>query len=138
METIEFRRDETLYALVCRRDPRNQIEGTRFITSPNDEFQVGVIVRPAGATAPVHNHPRQSRTIHGVSEFLYVERGCIELDIFDDNWQPLGSTTLQAGDFCLLHRGGHALRFVEDSTLIEVKQGPYPGDAAAKCFPPGP
>ena len=40
----------------------------------------------------------------------------------------LESRILVAGDVVLLARGGHGFEMLEDSELIEVKQGPYAGD----------
>jgi len=41
---------------------------------------------------------------------------------------------LKAGDFMLSVAGGHAFSIEKGSRLIEVKQGPYPGDKRAKVF----
>ena len=43
-------------------------------------------------------------------------------------------TELGPGDFLLSLTGGHSFEVLEDVRLIEVKQGPYPGDAYAKRF----
>lgn len=40
----------------------------------------------------------------------------------------LESRVLVAGDVILLATGGHGFEMLEPSELIEVKQGPYPGD----------
>ena len=38
------------------------------------------------------------------------------------------SRILNAGDVILLAAGGHGFEMLEDSEIIEVKQGPYAGD----------
>ena len=36
---------------------------------------------------------------------------------------------MAAGDVIYLHMGGHGIQFIEESVLLEVKQGPYIQDA---------
>ena len=38
------------------------------------------------------------------------------------------------GDFLLLLGGGHSFEMLEDSELIEIKQGPYAGDKDKKRY----
>ena len=51
-----------------------------------------------------------------------------------DDWTLVAQTELRAGDFILSVTGGHSFEVLEDVRLIEVKQGPYPGDSYAKRF----
>ena len=39
---------------------------------------------------------------------------------------------LQAGDIVIAVSGGHGFRIQEDTVLLEIKQGPYPGFGADK------
>ena len=38
------------------------------------------------------------------------------------------SSILEQGDVILLADGGHGFKMLEDSEIIEIKQGPYSGD----------
>ena len=49
----------------------------------------------------------------------------VQIDFFDDDQRFLQSKVLQTGDVILLAAGGHGLTFLEQSEIIEVKQGPY-------------
>jgi hypothetical protein len=40
----------------------------------------------------------------------------------------LSSEILTTGDVVLLSRGGHGFEMLEESEIIEVKQGPYESD----------
>jgi len=40
----------------------------------------------------------------------------------------IGSRELESGDLILLCGGGHSFEMLEETTMIEVKQGPYAGD----------
>ena len=51
------------------------------------------------------------------------------MDFYDDDKAYLKSEILHAGDVILLAFGGHGFLMLEDSEIIEVKQGPYAGEA---------
>jgi hypothetical protein len=48
------------------------------------------------------------------------------VDIYDND-ELIATTQLSPGDVMVLLAGGHALRMLEDTVLVEVKQGPYLG-----------
>ena len=119
------------YAIICRKP---KADGIRFFTTENDEFQVGLMARHAGYQVMAHAHPRATRSISGSSEFLYIESGKVQVKVFDEEWVPLAEEVLEAGDFLVFFRGGHAIEILESARIIEVKQGPYTGMMASKLF----
>ncbi len=132
MESIShIEKDGERYASVFKS---LKADGPRFVSRQTDEFQFGVIARPAGHSVPAHTHPRVPHTVNGVSEFLFVEHGKMEFTVYDDEWNVIGTDTVQTGDFLIFYRGGHSMNMLEPTRLVEVKQGPYPGDSAAKNF----
>jgi hypothetical protein len=61
----------------------------------------------------------------------------VRLDLYaPDNREYLESRILEAGDIVLLAHGGHGLVMLEESEIIEVKQGPYAGEADKTRFEP--
>ncbi|MCZ2140280.1 MAG: hypothetical protein LC096_02690, partial [Bacteroidia bacterium] len=46
------------------------------------------------------------------------------------------STILHTGDVILLSDGGHGFKMLEESEIIEVKQGPYCGEQDKVRFEP--
>ena len=46
----------------------------------------------------------------------------------------IGSRVLNSGDLILLCGGGHSLEMIEESSMIEVKQGPYAGEGDKTRF----
>lgn len=50
-----------------------------------------------------------------------------EIDLFLIDKSFLGTWILNEGDIILLVSGGHGLRCLEDTVLLEIKQGPYTG-----------
>ncbi|MBM3228237.1 hypothetical protein FJZ27_05280 [Candidatus Peribacteria bacterium] len=113
---------------------RPKVDGIQFCTDPRDAFQVGFMERPSGYKVEAHRHPDRQITVGSVSEFVFVESGRIRLTVFDDAWQEVAREDIGPGGFFLILGGGHAVEFLEDSRLHEVKQGPYPGDTGSKEF----
>jgi hypothetical protein len=54
----------------------------------------------------------------------------------DDDKNYLESRVLNQGDVVLLAYGGHGFEMLEDSEMIEVKQGPYAGEMDKIRFEP--
>jgi quercetin dioxygenase-like cupin family protein len=131
---VTIKKDDVVYALFFHGVSASG--GARFLTEPTEEFQAGVMERAKGYKVEPHTHPREQRTIERYSEFLYIEKGSIRVTVYDDAWKVLGEETLSRGDFLLFFRGGHGIEMLEDSRIIEVKQGPYPGADNAKLFRP--
>ena len=65
--------------------------------------------------------------IRGTSEVLIVRRGRCEVDIYNDERQIVATRELRLGDVMIMVGGGHGFRMLEDTVLLEVKQGPYTG-----------
>jgi mannose-6-phosphate isomerase-like protein (cupin superfamily) len=111
-------------ALVIRAAPAPP--GAQFVTPPEAGLQVGVLTHAEGTSIPRHKHHRIERQVSGTSEVLLVRSGSCEVDVYDDE-ERIATAQLSAGDVIVLLAGGHALRMLEDTVLVEVKQGPYPG-----------
>lgn len=102
--------------------------GISFFT-PNDfSQQLGYMNRPKGHIIEPHVHNLVERKVTLTQEVLYVKHGKVRVDFYDDNRNYLESTVIETGDVILLASGGHGFEMLEDSELIEIKQGPYVGD----------
>lgn len=133
MERItRISKDGITYALFVHGKPVT--DAVRFLGDQKDDMQVGVMERPAGHKVKPHTHPPVERTLTSTCEFLSIEKGKIQVQVFDDAWNQIADETFSAGDFLVFYRGGHALTMLEPTRMIEVKQGPYAGDQASKSF----
>ena len=104
-----------------------QAERTTFLTPDHLPQQLGLVVYPAGGEVPRHRHLPIERNVVGTSEVILVRRGRCLLDLYGDDLQLACTRELTAGDVILLVSGGHGFRMLEDTILLEVKQGPYLG-----------
>lgn len=105
---------------------------TTFLTPPDCNVQVGYVVYAAGQEIPRHLHRPVERHLIGTAEVLVVQRGRCEVDIFTDQRDLVTTRELQVGDVLIAVGGGHGFRVHEDTVLLEIKQGPFVGDAASK------
>jgi hypothetical protein len=103
-------------------------EGITFLT-PNDySQQLGYMNRRAGYRIPAHIHNAVPRAVTYTREVLFVKSGKLRVDLYGDDGKYAESCILTAGDVILLAAGGHGFEMLEDTEMIEVKQGPYAGD----------
>lgn len=122
----------TLLAYVVRADAIST--ETSFITGDEASFQAGFVVYPAGGAVQPHLHLPVVRTVVGTSELLLVRKGRCIVDIYGDDRGLVASHELGTGDLVLSLGGGHGFRMLEDTVLLEVKQGPYGGHAEKERF----
>ena len=100
---------------------------TTFFTPPEFKQQVGFVVYPVGGEIARHVHLPLERHLVGTSEVIVVRSGRCALDVFDDDRTLVATRELAEGDVMLMVGGGHGFRMLEDTVLLEVKQGPYTG-----------
>ena len=123
IEKVEWQ-GKTL-ALIVRARFNN--EGVNFITDENSPLQVGVLKHPQGFKIKPHIHRASKKIINSIQEVLHVEYGRMGVNFYDDNGEQIGGAVINMGDTILLIAGGHGFDMLEDSKMIEVKQGPYEG-----------
>jgi len=118
--------DNILLAIIIRAQYSN--DGIEFFTNDNDSQQLGYMARPKGYTIQPHRHNLIKREVHLTQEVLYVKKGKVRVDFFDNQQSYLFSDIISEGDVILLSDGGHGFQMLENTELIEVKQGPYCGE----------
>lgn len=102
--------------------------GIRFFSDAGFSQQLGFMRRPAGHSIPPHVHNPVQREVILTQEVLFVRSGLVRIDLYREDCTLLTSRLLGPGDVVLLAEGGHGVEIVEESVIIEVKQGPYIGD----------
>jgi len=90
--------------------------------------------RPRGHLIPAHRHNEVTRQVGTTQEVLFIRSGRVRVDLYSLPDVYLTSRVLEAGDFILLSAGGHGLEMLEESEIVEVKQGPYAGEADKTRF----
>lgn len=127
-----IKKKEKLIAMIIRDD--YTCEGVDFITSSEYSQQVAYMHHPTGKMIEAHIHNMVHRNVVLTQEVLFIKKGRMRVDFYDDYEDYLESCILKAGDVILLISGGHGFYVLDEVEMIEVKQGPYSGDADKKRF----
>lgn len=124
MEVIK--KKHKILAYIIRDD--HKCEGIDFITPDDYSQQVAYMHHPAGKVIDAHIHNAVQRSVLYTQEVLFIKRGKLRVDFYDEYEDYLESRILNPGDVILLVSGGHGFKALEELEMIEVKQGPYSGD----------
>ena len=123
-----------LLSLIIRVNYKS--DGIEFFTPSNFSQQIGYMNRKRNHVIPPHTHNIVKREVNLTQEVLFIKSGKVRVDYYDQDKKYLESRILYKGDVVLLAGGGHGFEMLEDSEMIEVKQGPYAGDMDKKVFKP--
>ena len=113
-------------------------ENIDFLTPDSSGQQVAYMNRPKGEVIQAHIHEPISRTLIGTQEVLYIRKGRIRVDFYESDRTYVSSMILDAGDLMLLSTGGHGFEILEDTDMIEIKQGPFAEGRDKTRFAPEP
>lgn len=102
--------------------------GVKFITPDEYSQQVAYMHHSAGKVIDAHVHNLVPRNVVMTQEVLFIKKGKLRVDFYDDYQDYLESCILNGGDTILLASGGHGFKVIEEVEMIEVKQGPYSGE----------
>ncbi len=111
-------------------------QGIEFFTPDEFSQQLGYMNRPAGYEIPPHVHNLVPRNVSLTQEVLLIKSGRVRVDFYNDDKVYLESRIVEKGDVVLLAAGGHGFQMLEQSEIIEVKQGPYCGEMDKVRFEP--
>jgi mannose-6-phosphate isomerase-like protein (cupin superfamily) len=130
LETIQV--NEDLLAIIIRHDFSKP--GVHFFTPDTFSQQLAYMQHTVGKIIEPHVHNPVQREVFYTQEVLFLKRGKLRVDFYDDERNYLESRILDAGDVILLASGGHGFEALEEIEMIEVKQGPYAGEADKTRF----
>ncbi len=124
VEFVNFK--EQQLAIILRSDFSKP--GIHFFT-PNDfSQQLAYMKYPKDHEIESHAHKPVPRKIEWTQEVLFIKSGKVRVDFYGPGHVYLESRILNAGDVILLAHGGHGFIMLEESEIIEAKQGPYAGN----------
>jgi len=130
----KFEYNNKLLAIIIRSSFKK--EGIDFFTPDNFSQQLAYMNRPKGYVIAPHVHNMIPREVSLTQEVLYIKSGKVRVDYYDDDKVYLESNIVETGDVILLAAGGHGFEMLEESEMIEVKQGPFCGEADKVRFEP--
>ena len=122
IEKIEI--NGTLYSIILRANFQKE-EGIEFFTPKEFSQQLAYMKRPVGYRIKPHLHNQNIREVIFTKETLLIKSGKVRIDFYNDEQEYIESRELLPGDIILLAHGGHGFVMLEESEMIEIKQGPY-------------
>jgi mannose-6-phosphate isomerase-like protein (cupin superfamily) len=128
--------DGRLYAIILRAS--FDAPGIHFFTPHQLSQQLASMSYPPGKVIAAHTHNAVQREVFHTQETLFIRKGKLRVDFYTDERTYSKSRILGPGDVILLIAGGHGFEVLEELNMIEVKQGPYAGDADKTRFVPDP
>ena len=90
-------------------------------------MQVGVWNYKKGKELEPHYHNNFERSADITSESVYVSKGKILVKVYTKDKDLILEETLDSGDMIIQFYGIHEYIMLEDSIVIETKNGPYFG-----------
>jgi len=122
LKSEKIEKDGKILAIVLRSAKSdNSVE---FVTPKEFPLQLGMHKRKKGDYVKAHEHfPFDELKNLQVQEILFVKRGKISVGLYSG--KKLFKEVIVSPDETILINTGHYVKFIEDTELIEVKQGPY-------------
>jgi len=135
MESIEqIQYEDKTLAIILRHE--FQKDGIEFLTPSDFTQQLGYMKREKDYIIKPHVHNTFNRSITHTKEVLFIKSGKVRVDFYSDDKVYFKSIELIKGDVILLAFGGHGIYMIEESEIIEVKQGPFAEDMDKIKFEP--
>lgn len=126
-------RDELIAIIIRNTFDKKGIE---FVTPPEFSQQMAYMHHEKGHQIVPHFHNEVKRTVHYTQETLVMKKGKVRVDFYDTDCRYQKSTVIEEGDVLLLAGGGHGFEILEETVMVEIKQGPYAGEADKTRFEP--
>jgi hypothetical protein len=119
----EIKHENKLIAILIKS--KYSSDKTVFFSPPSFSQQLGYLRHNKGSSIKAHFHKEVRREIILTQEVLFIKEGKIKIDLYTIEKEYITSRELARGDIIFLCTGGHGFKILEDSEIIEVKQGPY-------------
>ena len=123
---------KNVLAIIIPHDFKQQ--GITFCTPDEFSQQLAYMKHSKGKQIPPHVHNPVKRDVTYTREVLFIRHGKVRVDFYSEKREYVKSRVLQTGDVILLASGGHGFTMLEPTEMIEVKQGPYAGEADKTRF----
>lgn len=122
-DIIRITSKKNLLALIVKAKFKQ--DGLKFFVPNKYSQQLGYMKCLKGHVITSHLHKPVLRKIKLTQEILFIRSGKVRVDFYDKKRHYVESRIVKQGDVVFLAFGGHGFEFLEDSEMIEVKQGPF-------------
>lgn len=123
--------DGRVLAILVRADTGTEPPPRGQLTPDAWPIQLFLLAGDPGHAVAPHFHPFVGQPSSAARhQIFYCRRGRMRVGIFELQGTHVVDVTIGAGDLLLLAEG-HGVRYLETGTsVVEIKQGPFPGSDA--------
>lgn len=107
--------------------PEESEPGLSFVTTDDKFLQLGIWNYEKGHNLPAHFHNEFERSSYKTNEFVFVMKGSIECNLYTEDGSFIESVIVSANEGILMHEMSHEYKIIEDSIILESKNGPFMG-----------
>jgi hypothetical protein len=122
IEKVIYKKE--LLALVVRKKFRKK-KGINFFTNNNMNLQCGFMKHDKNYIIKPHSHQKRENKIFYTSEVLFVLKGKLRVDFYNNIKKYLYSKIVNTNDILILIKGSHGFKVLSPIEMLEIKQGPY-------------
>lgn len=101
------------------------VPGSTPLTAPEEALQVMTLKHPKGRLITPHQHVPYRRETNGLQECVVVIHGKLRVSFYTEDGTLVTHTDVAPGEACITLSGPHSIEFLEDSEVIEIKNGPF-------------
>ena len=102
-------------------------EGLSFLTNDDSFIQVGTWNYEKNKILDAHYHNYFQRNSYRTQEVVIVLEGKIKCNLFNEEGLEVHSEVINEGQMIIQYEGVHEYEILENTKVIEVKNGPYFG-----------
>ncbi len=106
-------------------------EGSVAVTESDGALQLLTLKNKKGHIVTAHAHTPVGRITQTLQECIVVLKGKVRVDLYASGKKVVKRIQLKSGETFITIAGGHSVIFLEDSEIIETKNGPFAKDRYA-------
>ena len=124
-------KNDRIMAILIQKE--HSVKGISFVTDDSKFQQIACMGHDRGHSIVPHYHNKIERTVDYTCETLIIKKGVLRVNLYDEK-ELIHSFNILEGDILTLYSGGHGFEAIEDIEMVEIKQGPYVGEADKTRF----
>lgn len=97
-------------------------------TKGKEPVQLVTLKHPQGTYLQSHMHRPRKRVTNKLQECMIVRRGKVRIDLYGTDKKKFKYIFLKEGQIYISMHGGVGIHILEDTEILEVKNGPFKED----------
>jgi hypothetical protein len=122
IENIKYKKK--LLAMIVRKSFKKK-KGVTFFTPDNLNLQCGYMNHKKNYLIKPHQHLLRKNKIFYTSEVLYIIKGKLRVDFYQNKKNYLFSRIINKNEILILISGSHGFKTLSNLEMLEIKQGPF-------------